>query len=113
MRMYLDGNFPVSTSGARRWRLRLPVLGLLRCVLPAWLRLSLPVAVTRKRFFDALWVFILGTVAPTFPMLPETGRPWLWFAVTKRKEPLASAKGPRVSVSRTPTRIRALYRVGR
>src|SRR5262249_31667374 len=38
------------TNGLRSWDLRLAVLGLFRCFLPAWARFSLPEAVTRKRF---------------------------------------------------------------
>src|SRR5947209_17774862 len=60
----------VSTSLARRCRLRLPVLWLFRCFLPAWLRLSLPEAVTRKRFLEPLCVFILGMV-PTLSTFPR------------------------------------------
>src|SRR5256885_2875071 len=55
------------TTSSRRWRLRLPVLWLSRCFLPAWWRLSFPEAVTRKRLRDALWVFILGMVTPWVP----------------------------------------------
>src|SRR5262249_12402514 len=51
---------PVSMTVPRRWRLRLPVLWLSRCFLPAWRRFSLPLAVTRKRFLAPLWVFIFG-----------------------------------------------------
>src|SRR5262245_16136500 len=57
---YFAATSPVSKSLARRWRLRLPVLWLFRCFLPAWLRLSLPLAVTRKRFREALCDFCFG-----------------------------------------------------
>src|SRR5439155_4816161 len=59
---YLLGSLPVSTCPARRWRFRLPDLGLFRCFLPALLRASLPLAVTRKRLRAPLWVFIFGIV---------------------------------------------------
>src|SRR5262249_30696488 len=62
------------------------VLGLLRCFLPAWLRFSLPEAVTRKRFFEALWVFIFGMAAPSGSREKRTG-------------PLAAARGPAKVVS--------------
>src|SRR5262245_1384705 len=60
--MYLAATRPTSTTGRRSWRLRLALLGLLRCFLPACDRFSLPWAVTRKRFLEALCVFILGMV---------------------------------------------------
>src|SRR5947199_9075904 len=60
--MYFRAIRPISTTGARRCRFRLPGLWLLRCFLPAWLRLSLPVPVTVKRLRDPLCVFILGMV---------------------------------------------------
>src|SRR5207248_1321024 len=59
---YRLANAGVATVGLRSCRLRLPVLWLFRCFLPAWLRLSLPLAVTLKRLRDALWVFIFGMV---------------------------------------------------
>src|SRR5438445_12417100 len=61
---YLLGSLPVSTWPARRWRFRLPDLGLFRCFLPALLRASLPLAVTRKRLRAPLWVFTFGIVVP-------------------------------------------------
>ena len=51
---HLRANLLPLTTSSRKWRLRLPVLWLFRCFLPAWTRLSKPDAVTRKRFFDAL-----------------------------------------------------------
>src|SRR5262245_16265224 len=51
---------PVSMTEWRSCRLRLPVLWLFRCFLPAWLRLSLPVPVILNRFLDALCVFCFG-----------------------------------------------------
>ena len=84
----------VSTTLARSWRLRLPVLWLFKCFLPAWLRFSLPVAVTRKRFFDALWVFILGMVAP----FQSPARA----AAEKERGPWRSTKGPGRSVRPAP-----------
>src|SRR5262249_43260758 len=62
--MYFFDSLAASMTTPRRWRLRLPVLWLSKCFLPAWRRFSLPSAVTRKRFFEALWVFILGMFAP-------------------------------------------------
>src|SRR4051812_50977 len=94
---------------ARRWRLRLPVLWLLRCFLPAWLRFSLPVALTRKRFLAPLCVFILGIVI-TIPA-GALGRP----CTPKRKGPLVHTKGPEVvGSSLVPTGEGTLYKkVGR
>src|SRR5580765_7872486 len=57
---YLLASRPTSTLLARRWRLRLPVLWLFRCFLPAWLRFSLPLELTRKRFRAPLCVFVFG-----------------------------------------------------
>src|SRR5262249_4776734 len=85
--MYLRANLLGINTDPRRWRLRLPVLGLLRCFLPACLRLSLPVAVTRKRFFDALCVFILGMVAPGFLVSRRGGRPPRFASIKKKRTP--------------------------
>lgn len=63
LRIYLAATMPVSMTGDRKCRLRFPDLGLFKCFLPAWERLSLPLAVTLNRFRDALWVFILGMIA--------------------------------------------------
>src|SRR5215510_11345246 len=60
MAMYFLANAGVATVGWRSCRLRLPVLWLFRCFLPAWLRLSLPVPVILNRFLDALCVFCFG-----------------------------------------------------
>src|SRR5262249_20966976 len=106
--MYLRANLPPATIGSRRWRLRLPVLGLFRCFLPAWLRLSLPVAVTRKRFFDALCVFILGIVAPV-PLSTRRGKWPLRFASWERKEPLAAGQGLLWSAAARPRTPRFEY----
>src|SRR5436190_15688498 len=57
---YFLPSLPPWITCERKWRLRLPLFGLFRCFLPACLRLSLPLAVTRKRFLEPLWVFILG-----------------------------------------------------
>src|SRR5262245_51459639 len=74
--MYLLATRPTSTTFLRSWRLRLPVLWLFKCFLPAWLRTSLPLAVTRKRFLEALCVFILGMAVPQLHQ-PRTGvRGW-------------------------------------
>src|SRR6266849_1957893 len=75
--MYFLLILPASMIVPRRWRLRLPVLWLSKCFLPACRRLSLPEAVTRNLFFDPLWVFIFGMVVS-----PKTRRP------------LACTKGP-------------------
>src|SRR5262249_28099626 len=66
----------VSTILPRRCRLRLPVLWLFRCFLPAWLRLSLPVSVSRKRYLAALWVwaFGMGTLGPPAPRGTPDGK---------------------------------------
>src|SRR5207253_1151274 len=88
-RMYFLASLPVSMPGSRRWRLRLPVLWLFRCFLPALCRFSLPVAVTRKRLRDALWVFIFGMVTPS-----ET------------KGPLESARGRKFRKGIVATRAR-------
>src|SRR5687768_232389 len=71
--MYLRAMACPSTMVWRRPRLRLPVLWLFRWRLPAWARLILPPADTRKRFLDALWVFIFGMTAPQ----PAPGGPLL------------------------------------
>src|SRR5437667_9904209 len=68
--MYFLIRFLLSITASRKCRLRLPVLWLSRCFLPACRRFNLPVAVTRKRFLLALWVFISGMavseVNPTY-----------------------------------------------
>src|SRR5258708_3967098 len=93
--MYLLARRPPSTILARNWRLRLPVLWLLRCFLPAWLRLSRPEAVTRKRFLDALWVFILGMAGPRGQQDRRAARREM------EPGPLVVARGPVVSVRRS------------
>src|SRR5438105_1493812 len=62
--MYFLDNLLVSTTTSRSWRLRLPVLWLSKCFLPACRLFSFPVAVTRNRFLEALCVFILGMALP-------------------------------------------------
>jgi hypothetical protein len=62
--MYLDANLSVSVIGRRKWRLRLAVLGLFKCFLPACLRFIFPLAVTRKRFLAPLCVFNFGMTNP-------------------------------------------------
>src|SRR5262249_62341747 len=70
---YLLAIVLVSTMVPRRLRLRLVDLWLLRWRLLAMARLSLPVAVTRNRFLDALWLFILGMAAlPLRPASPPS-----------------------------------------
>src|SRR5207245_6282726 len=59
---YLLGSRPTWTGLARKWRLRLPLLGLFRCFLPAWLRFNLPFAVTLNRLRELLCVLVLGMV---------------------------------------------------
>src|SRR3712207_4074445 len=66
--MYFCAVAPVSATRPRSWRLRLPLLWLLRCFLPAWLRFSLPLADTRNRFLEALWLFCLGMVQSSAPV---------------------------------------------
>src|SRR4051794_37673547 len=70
--MYVWLNLPPSTSGLRSRLLRLAALWLFKCFLPACDRFSRPVAVTRKRFFEALCVFILGMA---FTLLKQKGAP--------------------------------------
>src|SRR5262245_12614698 len=53
-------NLSVTVTGRRRRCLRSPGLWLFRCFLPALFRFSLPLAVTRKRFLELLWVFNFG-----------------------------------------------------
>src|SRR5262249_56616080 len=62
--MYFLAMTPVSTAWPRNCRLRLPVLPLLRWRLPARARLTLPLAVTLKRFLALLLVFIFGMALP-------------------------------------------------
>src|SRR5919202_3434482 len=94
MVLYFWANFPVSATGARSLRLRLPLLWASRCRLLAWCRLSLPEAVTRKRFLDPLWVFILGMTAPPRPAGRDVPR-----GDKKEKDPWS---GPRVPGGRVP-----------
>jgi hypothetical protein len=64
MLIYFRASLPPSMTTRHSFRLRLLVLWLFKCFLPACVRLSRPVAVTRKRFFEALCVFCFGTMAP-------------------------------------------------
>src|SRR5262245_291363 len=88
---FLDNSLSWTTS-SRRWRLRLPVLWLSRCFLPARWRLSLPEAVTRKRLREALWVFILGMVHRW--SRPGQGASARRPAATKQKEPRVQTRRP-------------------
>src|SRR5207244_9876129 len=64
MSLYFLARASDRVIGSRKWRLRLPLLGLFKCFLPAWRRFSLPVPVMRKRFLAPLCVFILGMANP-------------------------------------------------
>src|SRR5688500_6026687 len=50
----------LTTDVPRRWRLRFCVRRLIRWLVPAERCFALPLAVNRKRFLVALWVFCLG-----------------------------------------------------
>src|SRR5262249_60822543 len=62
--MYFLASRVVWIRAGRSWRFRLPVLWLSRCFLPAWRRLSLPLAVALKRLREPLCVFIFGIGHP-------------------------------------------------
>src|SRR5205085_7034619 len=62
---YFLANLVVARTPPRSCRLRLPLLWLFRCFLPACVRRSLPLADTRKRLREALCDFCLG-MGPLF-----------------------------------------------
>src|SRR5579884_2106661 len=100
---YFAASRPPSMTVPRRCRLRLPVLWLSRCFLPAWRRFSLPVPVTRKRFFEPLWVFILG-MARSLPRLRAAARP------EKKKRAPGRARGPGSAPgAHVPAKVGILY----
>src|SRR5947207_3367036 len=70
--MYFCATTPSSAMRPRNWRFRLDALGLLRCFLPAWARISFPLAETRNRLREPLCVFIFG-MAPS-PQPPPRRR---------------------------------------
>src|SRR5260370_21263328 len=76
---YFLPSLPVSITMPRRCRLRLADLWAFRCFLPACRRFSLPLALTRKRFKELLWVFIFGMVVPpnkNAPCKPPRDNEW-------------------------------------